>query len=722
MATTEEIQAGLEKALAAAKDQNRTPEQRERAKEVAKQLAEQVRSAENMTAIGPFSSARKDLVDKFGNVSTWKTEQPSVDSLDSLGDRLGALKIGLQEMLTFDDQRIMNAIESNYPGVKFEDDGQGNVVVDFTDIGGGKGYLNPPGFDTGDAKRAALVAAQFTPGGKAAGMLGGGLVRQGVAQGTMAGITETVRDVASQAAGGTEDVSVDNLDTGTIATTAAFGAAAPAIAAGLSKLIRRVIPGRKVNVLNDDGSLTDEALKAIDDAGADRATLNSQLAKELQKDGVLTPEQASRFNLFKSQGVQPTRANLTQTADDFRFQQEGMKSSGVLREAVDTQDSAIASRLSQLADDTGSVADDAYAAGDSVFNAVTRRAVDEDAAVSAVYKQIREGLGPEKIIKLPRTAKTLQGVSGRNELSGGMVKAIKSELTNRGLIDDQWRPIGRVDAATAEEVRQTLNTFYDGANSQGRMILREIKNAFDDDVTAAAGEDFFRLARAAKTQFQSNLAKARASKFDQNSKNLVEDILENKINRDDIFKRAVVNSGYGVDDLKMLREYLLNGTPEQVQIGTAAWNDLRRQTIEYLTEQATSTAAKAEGGGVIFNANQFAKAIDRIGGRKMAELFPDIIGDIMDIRKIGRLRIPVTMTQQGEGPTSMAVKGAVEELAPDALKKVWRAVGFGAFRDAKQAAIAADPVRATINAFDRAANLTPTQGQAVTQGVNALLE
>lgn len=679
----------------------------------------------DMIPVGPFSSARSDLVDNFGRPFGWKDAQPPVDSMSALGKRFGAVKVGLQEMLTFDDERVMRSLETAYPGVKFEDDGQGNVVVDFTDLGGSKGYLNPPGLDMGDVKRATATAFQFAPAGKVAGMLGGGLMRQTAAQGLAAGATEVARDLTSQATGGTESVSIDNLDTGTIMTTAAFGAAAPAVAAGLSKVIKRIIPGRKVKVLNDDGSLTDDAMKAIDDAGADRASLNSQLAKELQKDGVLTPEQAQRFNLFKSQGVQPTRANLTQTTDDWQFQQETIKRSGPLREVVDGQDAAIIGRLDDVSARTGGSPTDRYGAGEEVYSAISRRALDEDSMISSLYSQARQAAGPEQVVRFARTADRLKEVAGRDQLAGGMIKAIKSELQRRGLIDRQWRPSGRADVATAEEVRQTLNSFYDGANPQGRMILKQIKDALDDDVLSAAGKDLFLQARKARADFSANIGRARGNKFDLNTKSLVEDVLSNKINPDVMFDRLMTGQKYGARDLEMLRNYLTTGTPEQVAQGQQALNTLRRQTIDYLMETATKHGGRGEGGAATFSALKYRQALDRIGDRRLSVLFdPAELKDLMAIKQISDARIPITMTQQGEGPTSQAVKTAAKEIAGDTiLERLARLAGVRKiFKSAKQASFAADPVRATVDAFDRAANLTPAQGQSAAQGVRGLLD
>lgn len=682
--------------------------------------------ADDRVAVGPFATADKGLVDPFGRPVSWRQAQPPIESLPNALQRGGAaLKMAIQQNLTFDDQRLMKSLSDSYPGVQFADDGQGNVVVDFTALGGGRGYLNPPGLDQVDAQRAAMTAAQFAPGASVATRLGGGLLRQGVLQGAAAGTTEVLRDLGSQRMGGTEDVSLSNVDTDTVMTTAAFGAAAPAIGAVASKVIRRMIPGKSIKVLNDDGTLTDDALRAIDDAGADRSVLNQQIVRELQKEGVLTPEQARQFNLFRSQGVNPTRANLTQTADDWQFQQEGIKRSGPLREAVDAQDAALIGSMDDIAQRTKGAATDRYGAGEEVYSAITRRALDEDAVIGSLYNQARQAAGPEQVVRFARTADKLKEVAGRDELTGGMVKAVKSELQRRGLIDKQWRPSGRTDVRTAEEIRQTINSFYDGASPQGRMVLKQLKDALDDDVMTAAGRDLFLQARKARTEFSANIGRARGNKFDMNTKSLVEDVLANKISPDVMFDRVMVGRQYGARDLEMLRNYLVNGTPEQVAQGQQALNTLRRQTVEYLLESATKHGGRAEGGAATFSANKFRQALDRIGDRRLAVLFDaDEMKELMAIKQISDARIPLTGTQQGEGPTAQAVKSAAKEIAGDTiLERLARLMNVRRiFGEAKRAAIAADPIQQTVQAFDRAANLSQPQNQVMTQGFRGLLE
>jgi hypothetical protein len=670
---------------------------------------------------GPFSTARADTVDNFGRPMSWRQAQPA--GIRSIPNRLRSAFAGaFQGALTFDDQRLMRVIERSHPGVQFEQDENGHVIADFSAIGGGRGYLNPPGMDQGDMQRVAVAAAQFAPGASLASQLGGGILRQGLAQGAAAGLTEVARDIGSQIGGGTDEVSATNLDVGTIGVTAGFGALAPAIGSALSKVLAKSVPGRQVKVLNSDGTLSDDALRMISES-ADPAAVSRSVAAQLVDDGVLTPEQAKTFNLFRSQGVNPTRANLTQTADDWQLQQSSIKNSGPLRTAVDQQDVALASRGQQLADATGGTPGDLYSTGQSIHSAVSRRALDEDQMINGLYRMARDRASDSSVVGVNSTVTKLREVAQQDTLSGGAVSAIKGELQRRGLMNNKWRPQGRMTVEQAEEIRQVMNQFYGNTqNPQAREVIKTLKSALDDDVFRATGDDLFKEARAARAQFSRNIERSRVNKFDKSQKSLVQDILDNKINPEQVFERVVVQRGYGVDDLRGLRNYLTNGTPEQVAQGQQALNDMRRQAIDFMFDRATSGAGRTEV-GVAFNGTGFRKAMDQIGSRKLEVLFtPDEMRSLAAVRSITEARIPVTMTQQGRGPTEVAMEALQREL-PGPISKIQNLFRVRSlYRDFSRQAAAADPARETVQAFDRAARVTMPQAQTVTQGFRGLLD
>lgn len=574
---------------------------------------------------------------------------------DSTGTQRFRVAAGL--MSTHDPMRQMRIIGEAFPGVVFDKDEEGNFIVDARPIGGSRGYLNEPGLDARDMTKFAGNVLALMPAGRLAG--GGALLMQGARIGAGSAALQGGLDMVNQAIGGEEEVSAGNINKSDVAIAGVSGLASPYIAKALSGVVGRIGSrlGRGTSqVVDDTGQLTDDAMRTLQEAKVSPQQLNQQVVRQLQQEGVLTPEQAANFNLFRSQGVRPTMANLTQTADDWQLQQEAMKRSTPLRAVADSQDEALAGRMGQLADDTGGQTGGALDTGEQIFNAVTRKATDLDRQIGGLYREAAQRAGDDMVVDFRALIGQMKNTAGRNELSGGMVKAVKQELANRGLMNNKWQPAGRAGVRTAEEIRQVLNSFYDGASPQGRNLISLYKNALDDDVMRTAGDDLFAQARKARAQFSRDLERAKLSKFDKGGESLLEKVLANKISPDQLFEKIVVNKSARSSDVKALKDYLLSGTDEQVAQGTQAWNSLRAETMRHLLSKATGTAGKIEGGGSVFNGNQFRKAMDQVGLERLRTLFtPEEFKQIAAIRKIGELRIPVSMTQQGKGPSAQAI-------------------------------------------------------------------
>lgn len=632
---------------------------------------------------------------------------------DSTGVQRFRVAAGL--MSTHDPMRQMRIIGEAFPGVVFDKDEDGNFIVDARPIGGSRGYLNEPGLDARDVTKFAGNVLALMPAGRLAG--GGALLMQGARIGAGSAALQGGLDMANQAMGGTEDIGLGNINKSDVAIAGAGGLASPYIAKALSGIIGRIGArlGRNTSqVVDDSGQLTDDAMRTLQEARVTPQQLNQQVVRQLQQEGVLTPEQAKNFNLFQSQGVRPTMANLTQTADDWQLQQEAMKRSTPLRAVADSQDEALVSRVGQLADDTGGQTGGALDTGEQVFNAVTRKATDLDRQISDLYLEAAERVGDDMVVGFRALTSQLKNTAGRNQLSGGMVRAVREELVNRGLMDAKWQASGRTSVKAAEEIRQVLNSFYEGANPQGRYLITLYKNALDDDVMRTAGDDLFAQARQARANFSSDLERAKLSKFDQGGESLLEKVLANKISQDRLFETIVVNKSARSSDVKALKDYLLSGSDEQIAQGTEAWNALRAETMRHLLGKATSTAGKVEGGGSVFNGNQFRKAMDQIGLERLRTLFtPDEFKQIAAIRKIGELRIPVSMTQQGKGPSAQAIGELADKIPGIEQIKALLTVParVGEYRAINQAA---DPAARTVKALT-GPTAQPAVGQAAAE-------
>ena len=678
--------------------------------------------------------------DVTGRPLSYSEAQPPIEGLSDILPRVGtSAKLAFQEAASFDEERMMNALRESYPGVKFERDAEGRAIADFTEIGGQRGYLNVPGPDMRDMYQAGMAAVQYGPAGRVASA-GKSLLSQAARGAGASMATEGVRDVASQAADGANQVSVENLDGWNIAAAGAMGAAAPYAARAIEGAVRR-IAGRSIPVLREDGGLTDEALDTLRQSRASTGELDRTVAQRLQQQGVLTPEQAETFNLFRSQGVSPTRANLTQTADDWQLQQEAIKRSGTMRSAVDSQDQALAARGDQLVARTGGQTSSQLDTGEQVFNAVTRKATDLDDQISGLYREAYSRVSDDPVITMGRTVDTLRRNAGMNQRSNGTVSAIQSTLRQAGVLGPGFRMGGemvprrigtlgtgqrefkpnQISVRLAEKLRQDLNNLYSGANDQGRRIINQVKDSLDDDVFRATGEDIFKQARAAKSAFHRELEAKALSKFDKNTRSLVQDVLENKVAPDRLFEKLVVQKGTRASDLKAMKDYLLSGDEGQIAQGTAAWNSLRAEALRHMLGKATGTAGRTEGGNAVFNGNQFRKGMDQIGLERLRTLFTqEEMADIAALRKIGELRIPVSMTQQGKGPSAQAVSEVVDSIPLGGA--IRRILGLrGAVQEGRAINQAVNPLGPTERAMERPP-ITPEGAQQAGQFVRSLWE
>lgn len=591
---------------------------------------------------------------------------PMIDSEAGVWDnikRQGSLaKTALGLLTSFDAEQQANVLRSNFPELTFSEDEKGNVIVDGSAYGGGKGVLNMPGVSARDLLQAGFQVALFTPAGRVAAA-GPTLRSQAMRGAAASGATETLQSSTSAATGSgiSAEDAIRNMG-----IASAFGGLAPAVAKALTNAGRPIknvildaldhkISVREIPVFNANGTFTDDAIRELRKAGTSPDELDDLVRAQLKRDGVLTPEQIERFNLFKKAGVQPTRANLTQSADDFQVQQEAIKRSGPMRSVVDAQDQQLTGAVDDFASSTGGVTDDAFDAGESVFQAVTKKATTLDDQINQLYSQARNAAQGEKVVSLSNLTDKLNQVAPQNQLSNGVVRAVVGDLKSRGILGEGMKLQGRIDINTAEEVRKVINQFRADANPAGRRILDQLKESLDDDVLRTAGRDVFKQARNAYSNFKKELSLASRSKFDQKTGSIVEDILTGKVEPEQLLKKTVTNTSASVRDLQKLKDYLLSGTDEQIAIGTQAWNDLRGQTVRHMLGKAIGTAGKGEGGQPVFNGNNFRKELERIGPQKLKTLFGDDYRKLLEIAEVGKLRIPVSMTQQGKGPTAQAV-------------------------------------------------------------------
>ena len=375
----------------------------------------------------------------------------------------------------------------------------------------------------------------------------------------------------------------------------------------------------------------------------------------------ITDEQQGRIEAFREVGIEnPTRAQITRSADDFQVQQELTKRSGVVRDTIESQEAVLTQTFDDAAAATGGRL---KTSSSSVVDEVVGRSTKLDDKISDLYRQAREASAGQPDVDLSRFAKKVLDNLDSDGAAEGLFSAVRGELRRKGVIDQKGNVVGKVSVDAAEEIRQFINAQFDPknrtfANSQSRVL----KDVLDDDVFRASGKDIFNEARAAKAEFEQGLSAAKISRFDKNQRSLVRDILENKISPDELAEKITATKSYKPKDLRQLRDFL-----EQTDEGIAAFDDLRAQVLRNVKEKAFIGPEDAQGIQALSRA-KLETALKAIGEDRMRILFTqEERGLINSIMKVAKLREPVRATVLGKGPSAQAIATLAQKLANNSV-------------------------------------------------------
>lgn len=505
--------------------------------------------------------------------------------------------------------------------------------------------------------RIAGQAAPFLPAGMAAGAVP-----------TLGG-----RIAASSLVGGTEGAAIASGTGKDPVTGALVGSFIGAVAEVAGSAINRIATPLVQKWFG-------RGAKAFDDAGNPTPELSQAAQKEgLTLDDILTGDSdipvqpdwrdetadklaraARREEVFKQFDIPITEAQRTRDKDLFTMQQDAYKRGGKVTKTLEGQEQKLSQVASQAIQETGGAAADASR---SPINSVLNKATKLDQKITDLYRTARESAPKDKAIKFNTTAAVLRRYAQEDQLSGGVVSALKGHMEQQGVLTGMT-PSGRVSAETAENIRKYSNQLFQSTNDRGKQILRDFRDAVDADTGMAIGEDWFKQARAAKRDFESGLDRTKLNKFDERDVNLVRDILNNKMTPDDIEKGALfrVGSKYQAQDLNDLKRYLHSGDAEDITNGHKAWNDIRAQAMQSIRDKAFGGPITEIGTKQLSRA-QLEKAIKDIGREKFNVLFnPREQKFLTDLAELSRYKEPPSGTIQGSGPTGEAVSRLGERI------------------------------------------------------------
>jgi hypothetical protein len=184
---------------------------------------------------------------------------------------------------------------------------------------------------------------------------------------------------------------------------------------------------------------------------------------------------------------------------------------------------------------------------------------------------------------------------------------------------------GQISLKVLEDLRQAAVAKSMNGGTDGYYAGKVIRAI--DQSTEGAGGTSYKAARAAR--------KKQAIEFEDQSS--VARLVENKSRTDrataleDTWRKTVL--GGSIDDLRRVKRSLLTGgTPETRTAGRRAWRDMRAQTIQHITDEATKSVARFEDGTPNVTPAAMERAIKIIGADKLEEIFGP--GTVKQIDKI----------------------------------------------------------------------------------------
>ena len=417
---------------------------------------------------------------------------------------------------------------------------------------------------------------------------------------------------------------------------------------------------KEVQVFNPDGSITPEAQNIVKRA-------NEENDAEMQ----FTPEMVENYNVFVQYGITPTRANVTQSIDDKSDQKDALKRTGPVAERVAEQQKRqkkiFEERRDKLAED-GDGTD--IRTGEIVFKAIDDFAEAAENSIKAAYDVARNrGAIEGRAITLEPLAIAVKSQMGKDRQSGGVVSAVETELLNEGILirnaDGKVVPnqglARNITVDQAESIRKYLNRLFQSSKgNEGAIdLINLFKRLIDESVENAVGKDIFKEARRLNTDYKKTIERTRKSRRDKSKKNLLEDILQSKVDADQIPKRL---TNAGIDDFKGVMNFLRSD--ESGALGDQAIKNIKANFLNKMLDKITLKGSTVMGEPEISftKMDDFVRELRRTG--KYDEIFD--AGErafIDDMLRIAKAMSTDKAIQSGSGPSGKAIGRLMEYIA-----------------------------------------------------------
>ena len=306
---------------------------------------------------------------------------------------------------------------------------------------------------------------------------------------------------------------------------------------------------------------------------------------------------------------------------------------GALNQKYVAQNQAIQDSIKKIKEGTSGTATSATAAGENASDAIIGKWNESQEKVGQLYKEIRNSEVATKAVapsKLLDAISEHADISGADQLTGTVLRRMKKfDLIEPDSLKfdpaSGWqfklKDGAQLNVNQAEEMRKVINST--ASSKTEKMVAGKLVDALDNDVIDGSGVDAFKAARdAARQRFQEFYPSGQGYQSPTVGK-----IIDGKIAPDNLIGNVMINGKSA--DVLAVKKSLLSGTPEQIQRGQAAWDDLRGQVIDHLlTNSVSKTTGK-------FSPAAYANELDKIGVNLKHIFTPQELSALGSIKRAG---------------------------------------------------------------------------------------
>ena len=488
------------------------------------------------------------------------------------------------------------------------DKGRGpNAGIDWMRIGGNVAATAPAMLIPGAA--APTLGARMAAGAAGGGLAGGAMFSDEATAGAKAG---------------------------QVAIGVVTGAAVPAAITGGVKVVSGVVNAAAEALRKTISSATGTASPAqitvtlqqtLAQAGIDYSRLSAEAWAALYQDVKATlkagapvvADQIERKAAMLAVGAKPTAAQVTRDPARWAFERNTADIRGAgdrLKVRFQQNNRAMFDEAERLRQGTGGAATDAYEAAAGAIKGLGVADAGRKAAVDAAYDGARNTAGRYAQID------HLSFVQQANDaLDAGMLGTYLPAQV-RGLLNDVSTGKLPLNVNTAVQLDSVLSAAQRGAQPAEQKAIGIVRTALAD----APSSDV--LGDGARAAFDSarSLAKNRFAAIEGNP--ALKAALEG-IEPDQFFGKFVLRGNAA--DLQKIGKELGTADP-------AAWNDIRGQAVQWLTDKATN----GKGADGTFSGSALRKAMDALGTQRLKALFTP--GEFAQLQTLSKAASAATET------------------------------------------------------------------------------